>query len=98
MTIDDGSARGASARPDPRRVRECFDEVVSASGDEVDQLLAARCGDDAALRREVESLLRAVEPARDVLGTGSAAQPRSPAASAEAAVEVLPRELGSARS
>lgn len=42
-----------------RRVREVFDEAIERSGSERERYLAESCGDDRALRSEVEELLKA---------------------------------------
>ncbi len=43
------------------RLRAIFDEAIQAPPEERARLLAARCGDDAALRRRVEALLATAE-------------------------------------
>src|SRR5262245_42430492 len=61
------------------QIKEVYDRALDLCGDERDGFLAEACGDDADLRREVESLLAAHEDAGTFL--------QSPA------VEVAAREI-----
>jgi serine/threonine protein kinase len=55
------------AEPDPQRVREVFDAAAELSPAEREVLLARACGEDAALRAEVEQLLDSLDEAGDFI-------------------------------
>jgi eukaryotic-like serine/threonine-protein kinase len=60
-----------------REIESVFDDVVERPTAERLARLAERCGDDAALRAEVEALLRAHERAEGILERDAAGPARS---------------------
>lgn len=75
-----------------RRLEEVFDAVADARPDEREHVLARLCGDDAALRAEVEALLAARAGADDRIRRAIGR-----AASAIHAVSESPERRGRAR-
>lgn len=60
---DDPTSRSYPSMTDPRwqRIKDLFALALAARPEDVAAVLAAECGDDAQLRSQVESLLRANE-------------------------------------